>query len=102
MDPDSGTLVGRVVQIIKGRDAGQYAIIIEQLDDLFVLIADGDKRKFHLPKKKNINHLKLCSYVSPEVRNSIFQTGRVTNGKLRFALIKFRSECLTEEKGDDF
>lgn len=94
-------LIGHVVKIIKGRDTGQFAIIIEHLNDSIVLIADGEKRKHQHPKKKNINHLLLCSYVSPEVRNSILQTGRVTNGKLRYALNKFRSECLTEEKGDE-
>lgn len=101
MDPDNSTHIGYVVQIQKGRDAGQFAIIVEHINDSFVLIADGEKRKFDRPKMKNLNHLHLCSYVSPEVRDSILQTGRVTNGKLRYALNKFRSECLAEKKGDD-
>ncbi|MCU9615207.1 KOW domain-containing RNA-binding protein [Caldibacillus lycopersici] len=102
IDPVSGAHIGRFVLVKKGRDAGQIAIIIEHINDSFVFIADGDKRSVDIPKQKNMNHLLLCSYVSPEVRDSILQTGRVTNGKLRYALNKFRSEYLTEEKGDDF
>jgi large subunit ribosomal protein L14e len=96
-------MIGRVVLTVKGRDAGQYSVVIKQLDESYVLIADGDKRTFNRAKRKNIQHLQLNEYISPEVRNSIFETGRVTNGKLRFALSKFVSEILNvEKKGDEF
>lgn len=88
-DPDSGPTLGQVVEILKGRDSGQYAIIIEQIDYRFVYIADGDKRKYDRAKKKNLAHLKLIHYVSPEVKSSIEKTGRVTNAKLRFAIQYF-------------
>ncbi|WP_085993664.1 KOW domain-containing RNA-binding protein [Oceanobacillus senegalensis] len=94
-------LVGQVVRVLNGREAGQHMIIIEPLDDRFVLLADGEKRKTNRPKKKNVQHIELMDYVSPEVRNSLLETGRVTNGKLRFALSKFMSEIVTElKKGD--
>nr|MBO2483125.1 RNA-binding protein [Bacillaceae bacterium] len=98
---DPADLTGRVVKIRQGKDKGQYAIVIKQLDSRTVLIADGEKRTFSRPKKKNLMHLRLCSYVSPEVRNSLNETGQVTNGKLRHALIQFRLKHLTEEEGDD-
>ena len=99
--PPKKDLIGRVAKIEKGRDAGRYTVIVGQVDDSFCLVADGDKRKFQSPKKKNLNHLQLTSYVSPEVRNSILQTGIVTNGKLRHALKKYQSKCLAVEKGDE-
>jgi large subunit ribosomal protein L14e len=102
VESDSGPSIGQIVLITKGRDAGQYAVVIQKLDERFVLIADGDKRKFDRPKKKNVLHLELCSYVSPEVQNSILETGRVTNGKLRYAISKFVNELMTDEKGDVF
>lgn len=68
-----------------------------------MLIADGDKRKFDRPKKKNIQHLYIHNYISPEVQNSLTETGRVTNGKLRYALTKFLNEVLEDvKKGDEF
>lgn len=88
--------IGEVVRILRGREAGQYAIIIDVIDDRFVLLADGEKRKYDRPKKKNRNHIELLDYISPEVQNSLLETGRVTNGKLRFALDKFVNEIVTD------
>lgn len=88
--------IGEVVRILRGREAGQYAIIIDVIDDRFVLLADGEKRKYDRPKKKNLNHIELLDYISPEVQNSLLETGRVTNGKLRFALDKFVNEIVTD------
>jgi hypothetical protein len=43
----------------------------------------------------------MCDHVSPEVHNSMMETGRVTNGKLRHAVSKFVEE-ISEKKGDAF
>ena len=80
---------GCIVRVLRGRDAGKHAVVIGTVDERFVLIADGDKRKFDQPKKKNILHLHLTAYVSNEVADSIRETGRVTNGKIRYALSRF-------------
>ncbi|WP_102349454.1 KOW domain-containing RNA-binding protein [Bacillus sp. Marseille-P3661] len=100
-EPESNPRIGQLVKILQGRDTGQFAVVLKVLDERFVLIADGDKRKFDRPKKKNINHLEFFDYVSPEVQNSISETGRVTNGKLRYAVSKFVNEQVTDfEKGE--
>lgn len=91
--------LGQIVEIVKGREAGKYAVIIALVDPRFVLIADGDKRKFDKPKKKNLLHLQLQSEISDVVVNSLRETGRVTNGKLRFALSKYK-EREAHEKGE--
>ena len=100
-DTESRPEIGQIVQILQGREAGQYAIVINIVDDRFVLLADGEKRKYDRPKKKNLNHVKAINFISPEVQNSLLETGRVTNGKLRFAISKFVNEVLTDlKKGD--
>ncbi|GAE35353.1 KOW domain-containing RNA-binding protein [Halalkalibacter akibai] len=88
---DSGMTpeIGQIVLCTKGRDQGQYNIIIEVLDERFVKIADGDKRKVDRAKKKNLNHLELIDYIADEVKGSFKETGRVTNGKLRYAITNF-------------
>ncbi|MBE4906584.1 KOW domain-containing RNA-binding protein [Bacillus luteolus] len=102
-ESDSSPLIGQFVMITEGRDAGQYAVIIQILDERFVLLADGDKRKFNKPKKKNINHLEFFNCVSPEVQSSINETSRVTNGKLKYALQKFINDHVTDlKKGEQF
>ncbi|HEX7056227.1 MAG TPA: KOW domain-containing RNA-binding protein [Bacilli bacterium] len=94
--------IGQFVQTIRGRDSGKIAVIIGIIDNRYVLLADGDKRKFDQPKKKNILHIRLYDQISEEVVASLQESGRVTNGKLRFALGKFRESLQTEayEKGD--
>lgn len=89
MIPSDRIEPGRIVKVLRGRDAGKYAVVIRQIDDRFVEIADGDKRKFDQPKKKNKIHLQFTDCVASEVADSLRETGRVTNGKLRHALAKF-------------
>ncbi|MEK3856702.1 KOW domain-containing RNA-binding protein [Cytobacillus sp. FSL H8-0458] len=89
---------GQIVLIKSGSDAGQYAIIIRLLDERYVMLADGGKKKFDRPKKKNVQHLQLLNYISPEVQTSLQETGRVTNGKLRFALAKYVNEFVYDMK----
>ena len=91
---------GQFVQIKQGRDAGKFAIVIELLDDRHVLLADGQRRTFDRPKKKNIFHLRSLPIISPEVCASLAETGRVTNGKLRYALHQYVDQLNDEEKGD--
>ncbi|GGB49365.1 RNA-binding protein [Virgibacillus dakarensis] len=100
-EADSVPQMGQVVRIAQGREAGQYAVVIKMVDERYVLLADGEKRKYDRPKKKNLHHIEVMDYISPEVQNSLLETGRVTNGKLRFAIAKFVNEVVTDlKKGD--
>ncbi|MCM3750118.1 KOW domain-containing RNA-binding protein [Paenibacillus pasadenensis] len=83
--------VGRLVKVLRGKDEGSFSVIVEILDDRFVHIADGDGRRFDSPKKKNVQHLQLLPALSSEVSDSLSETGRVTNAKLRFAIQKYTS-----------
>ncbi len=49
---------GRVVQSVQGRDAGRFFVVLEVLDDRYVLMADGLSRKIYHPKKKKTMHLR--------------------------------------------
>lgn len=102
MNTVSSPQVGQLVRILKGKDAGEAAVVIAVVDSRFVYIADGDKRKFDGPKKKNILHLELIPFISSEVVKSLEETGRVTNGKLRFAVMKYAGPTgiSADEKGD--
>ena len=93
--------LGQIVRITRGRETGRFAIVIKHINDRFVLLADGDKRKYDRPKKKNIHHFEETPYISSEVRKSLLETNRVSNGKLRFAISKYENEVVTElGKGD--
>lgn len=94
--------IGQIVRVNRGRDSGKYAVIIGVVDQRYVWIADGCKRKFDEPKKKNIIHLDFLPAISTVVADSLRETGRVTNGKLRFALHDCVDNLSTEalEKGE--
>ena len=49
--------IGRVVKSRQGRDAGRFFVILEVVDDKYVMMADGLTRKINHPKKKKILHL---------------------------------------------
>lgn len=95
-DSGGNPKIGQFVKVLRGRDAGKYAIVIGIIDDRYVWIADGNKRKFDHPKKKNILHLELQDEISEEVESSLTQTGRVTNGKLRFAVNQFMEKRMSD------
>lgn len=61
-------------------------VVLEVLDERFALVADGDKRRFDRPKRKNLLHLQPLGIHSEVVANSLLETGRVTNAKLRFTI----------------
>lgn len=44
--------IGQLIKVLRGKDEERYAIVVEVLDERFVMIADGNKRKFDQPKKK--------------------------------------------------
>ncbi|NBI30373.1 KOW domain-containing RNA-binding protein [Chengkuizengella marina] len=97
MDESSIPRLGQIVKVIRGRDIDKYAVVIDVVDERYVLIADGDKRKFDSPKKKNILHLELQDDISKEVVNSLNETSRVTNGKLRFSISRYLENIQPDE-----
>ena len=49
--------IGRIVRSRQGRDAGRCFVILQVVDEQFVMMADGLTRKLAHPKKKKIKHL---------------------------------------------
>ncbi|UBH22586.1 KOW domain-containing RNA-binding protein [Macrococcus armenti] len=81
--------IGQFVTISRGKDKGLHGVIISIIDQRFVLVTDGDKRKMKHPKKKNLSHLILSDVISPEIKSSISEAGFVTDAKLRYVLQKY-------------
>jgi large subunit ribosomal protein L14e len=79
---------GDIVRSRRGKDDDQLYVVLDLVDERSALVADGDKRRFDRPKRKNVLHLEPLGIHSEEVANSLRETGRVTNAKLRFAISK--------------
>jgi len=75
--------IGQFVKSKAGRDKDKIFIIIDIVDDLYVLIADGDLRKVEKPKKKKIKHLSKFNLVSDEIVKRKIEGKKITNLVLR-------------------
>lgn len=51
--------VGATVVSKAGRDEGRTFLVVESVDEEYVLIVDGETHKVEKPKKKKRKHLKL-------------------------------------------
>jgi ribosomal protein L14E/L6E/L27E len=60
-------MLGKVVYSKSGRDKGRMFVIVEVVNERFVLLADGDLRKIENPKVKNIKHLQMTRMQADDV-----------------------------------
>lgn len=78
--------LGQIVYSKSGRDAGRKFIIINVINDSYVLISDGDLRKIEKPKKKKVKHLKFSEEVIDSLKEKLENKLKVTNAEVRKAL----------------
>lgn len=79
-----GVTVGQLVRSMVGRDKGKYYLIFEVLDEAFVRVIDGEKRKTKNPKRKNLKHLEILPVIADSIAEKI-------RGRERF-----KDEVITE------
>ena len=77
--------VGQVVEGLSGREKNRMFFIVKVIDDQYVLISDGKKRKLDRPKLKKVKHLKLYNLYNNRVENKI-ASEEITDAFLRAEL----------------
>lgn len=70
---------GRLARSKAGRDAGRLCVVVEVLDEDFVLTCDGRLRTLDRPKKKRKKHLKPL----PCLQTAVAEGRPVENHQLR-------------------
>lgn len=83
---------GDIVYSLAGRDKDKIFIVLEVLDENFVLLADGDLRRVQRPKKKKIKHLKKTNITAERIREKLSEGIKVTNTDLRRILAELENE----------
>ena len=78
--------VGSVVTSRAGRDAGRPFLVIRELDQDYVLIADGGLRTMDRPKKKKRRHLKPTGRVDTHLREKLMGGEPVSDKEIRLSL----------------
>jgi large subunit ribosomal protein L14e len=78
--------LGRVVVSTQGHDRGRRFLVVDLVDERYVLIADGDTRKMSNPKKKKAMHLRAEPAVATETLNAIKAKAQTADSDIRKAL----------------
>jgi len=89
METTSDIKIGQVVKSKAGRDKGKVFVVINIIDDLYVLVVDGDYRKLDNPKKKKIRHLVVYKSVIDEISKSVENGDNIDDAFIRKALTPF-------------
>lgn len=79
-------LVARVVYSRAGRDQYRAFMILDVVNESFVLLVDGDLRRVEAPKMKNIKHLSLTRHFIPELKERLKRGECPANDEIRKAL----------------
>ena len=79
--------LGSVVLSTAGRDEGRMFLVISEVDEDFVMIANGQLRKMDHLKKKRRKHLKPTGAVVSELRERLENGQKVEDYELRSWLL---------------
>lgn len=80
--------VGSIVFSKAGRDMGRPFVVVEEIDDDFVRIADGRLRTMDRLKTKRRKHLKPTGRVAEELRERLSEGKTVFDHEVRAWLSK--------------
>ena len=75
--------IGSIVISKAGRDQGRRFLVVGEVDDDFVMVANGDLRKMDRLKKKRRRHLQPTGAVVQALRDRISQGKPVEDHELR-------------------
>ena len=78
--------LGSVVTSRAGRDAGRPFLVVRELDQDYVLIADGGLRTMDRPKKKKRRHLKSTGRTDAALREKLMGGEPISDKEIRLSL----------------
>lgn len=81
--------LGQIVKVQRGREAGKYAIVIDNKEPDMVWLANGRDRTVHRPKKKNVKHIQPTRHVDKGLESQLQTRGSLTDAQLRYALNQY-------------
>ena len=87
-----------IIESLAGRDKGKLFYVLD-VEDNFVLIADGKGRKLENPKRKKLKHVRRVSRTETRVALKIKQGDKVLNSELRRDLATFGQQFNSHNQG---
>ncbi|TDA68618.1 MAG: RNA-binding protein [Clostridia bacterium] len=77
---------GQLVFSQAGRDQGQAYLIWRLIDNRFVEVVDGYRRRVERPKRKNVRHVRPTSQTALTVAQKLERGEPVSNAEVRKAI----------------
>ena len=88
MSQENILVPGQIVKSKAGHDKGNVFFVVGIIDNDYVLIADGDRRRIETPKKKKIRHLQPYNRINNLIAERIDQGVKIENIELQKELEK--------------
>lgn len=80
--------VGQLVKSKAGRDKNRKFLVLDIVDENFVLLVDGDLRKISSPKKKKVKHIAKINQCCYDLRAELDQGRSITDEWIRRSIDK--------------
>ena len=87
-----------IIISLAGRDKGKLFYVVD-VEENFVLIADGKGRKLENPKRKKLKHVRRVSRTETRVALKIRNGDKVLNSELRRDLATFGQQFNSQNQG---
>lgn len=100
MDDDYHNLVGYVATSKAGRDAGRSFLIVEEVDENYILLVDGTLRKLARPKKKKRKHVQIHGECAENIKIKLLDGKQVFDAEIRNCLLGLGYNAKECEEGE--
>ena len=87
-----------IIESLAGRDKVKFFYVMD-VEDNYVLIADGKGRKLENPKRKKLKHVRRVSRTETRVAAKILNGDKVLNSELRRDLATFGQQFNSQNQG---
>ena len=87
-----------IIESLAGRDKGKFFYVID-VEENFVLIADGKGRKLENPKRKKLKHVRRVTRTETRVAAKILNGDKVLNSELRRDLAAYGQQFNSQNQG---
>ena len=87
-----------IIISLAGRDKGKLFYVMD-VEENYVLIADGKGRKLENPKRKKLKHVRRVTRTETRVAAKILNGDKVLNSELRRDLATFGQQFNSQNQG---
>lgn len=85
-------MLGRLVKSTAGRDCGRFFVVIGEMDEKYILLADGDLRQMDSPKIKKVKHVECLELVSESLKQRLLEGTTIQNAELKKIIISLSEQ----------